>query len=121
MKKILLYIFVAILGLLILFIILGDFMTNERADSTANPYAYKVDEYMSVDPTLIQYEEIKRIGLSLAKPKSIDVYHNMIALGYQNHLQVIDTTGMEILNKEVADPVLAARPYEQVGIRHVAG
>jgi DNA-binding beta-propeller fold protein YncE len=107
MKRILLYIVVVILGLLILFIILGDFMTNERADSAANPYAYKVDEYMSVDPSLIQYEERKRIGLSIAKPKSIDVHNNLIALGYQNHLQVIDTTGMEIFNKEVTGPVSA--------------
>jgi DNA-binding beta-propeller fold protein YncE len=105
MKKILIYIVVVILGILILVIILGDFMSNERAKSTANPYAYKVDEYMSVDPSLIKYEEIKRIGLDLANPKSIDVYNNLIVLGYINHLQVIDTVGIEIFKKEIAGPV----------------
>jgi WD40 repeat protein len=107
MKRTLLYIVVVVLGILILFIILGDFMSNERADSAANPYAYKVDEYMSVDPSLIQYEEIKRIGLNIAKPKSIDINNDMIALGYENHLQVIDTTGLESFSKEVEGPVSA--------------
>jgi sugar lactone lactonase YvrE len=107
MKKILVYIIVIILGLLILIIILGDFMSGERKNPAANPYAYEIEEYKSVDPLLIKFKEIKRVGLSIPGPKSIDVFNNLIGIGYENQLQVIDTTGMEILRIEVQGPVSA--------------
>ena len=98
---------VAVLGLLIMIIILGDFMSDDRSDSEANPYAYKVDEYKTVDASLIKYKEIKRVGLDIVKPKSIDIYLNLIALGYEHHVQVIDTTGIEIFKSVVEGPVSA--------------
>ena len=99
MKKVLIYIIVIALGILIVVIILGDFMSGRKTKSTVNPYAYKIDEYVKVDPSLIQFREIRRVGLNIPGPKSIDVFNDRIGIGYENRLQVIDTTGLEILNK----------------------
>jgi DNA-binding beta-propeller fold protein YncE len=92
---------------LIIFIILGDFMTDEKKKPEANPYAYTIDEYQTIDPELIKYKEIKRVGLSLTDPKAIDIHENRIAIGFNKHVQVIDTTGLEIINKPVQGPVSA--------------
>jgi len=107
MKKILIYILVIVLGALIMFIILGDFMSNDIEDSSANPYAYKVDDYKAVDASWLKYAEIKRVSLNIPDPKSIDIHEAYIGLGYKNHLQVIDTTGFEIFSKTVQSPVSA--------------
>jgi hypothetical protein len=107
MKKTVVYIVVVVLGILIMIIILGDFMSADRDRSATNPYAYKIDEYKSVDPELIKYKEIKRIGLSTNDPKSIDVYKDRIGIGFTGQLQVIDTTGLQIVDKPVQGPVSA--------------
>ena len=107
MKKIFIYIIVIILGLLIIVIILGDFMSGEIKDTAKNPYAYELDEYKAVDSSLIKFKEIKRIGLSISEPKAIDIHNNLIAIGFKDHLQVIDTSGLEIINKSVKGPLTA--------------
>ena len=107
MKKVVIYIIVIALAVLILVIILGDLMSGRRAKPEVNPYAYKIDEYIAVDPSLIKYHEIKRVGLNISNPKSIDVYQDKIGIGYENRLQVIDSTGLEVLNIGVQGPVSA--------------
>ena len=91
MKKVFIYIIVIVLGLLILVIILGDFMSGEIKDTAKNPYAYEFDEYKAVDPSVIKFKEVRRIGLSIPEPKAFDIKNNLIAIGFKDHLQVIDT------------------------------
>jgi len=107
MKKIFIYIIVIVLGLLILVIILGDFMSGEIKDTAKNPYAYEFDEYKVVDQSMIKFKEVRRIGLSIPDPKAIDIKNNLIAIGFKDHLQVIDTSGLEIINRSVRGPVTA--------------
>ncbi len=107
MKKIFIYIIVIVLGLLILVIILGDFMSGEIKDTAKNPYAYEFDEYKAVDQSMIKFREVRRIGLSIPDPKAIDIKNNLIAIGFKDHLQVIDTSGLEIINRSVRGPVTA--------------
>lgn len=107
MKRTLIYITVIIMGILILVIILGDFISGDKADSVTNPYAYDIDEYKAVDPSYIKYKEIKRIGLTHSEPVCIDIKDNRIGIGFKTHLQVIDTNGVELINKAVKGPVSA--------------
>ena len=101
------YILVILLGILITVIILGDFMSGEKPDSVTNPYAYDIEEYKTVDPSLVQYKEIKRIGLTYSEPVCIDIKDDRIGIGFNAHLQVIDTNGMELISKSVKGPVSA--------------
>ena len=107
MKKILIYIIVVVLGLLILVIILGDFMSGEIKDSANNPYAYEFDEFKAVDSSMIKYREDRRIGLNIPGPKAIDIKNDLIAIGFKDHLQVIDTSGLEIINIPINGPLTA--------------
>ncbi|MFC2124368.1 hypothetical protein ACFLU5_06120 [Bacteroidota bacterium] len=101
MQKGLIYIVLVILGGLIAYLILGDFLKDELSNPSENPYAYEVDEFKHVDPSLIKYREVKRINLSISDPKGIDYHKGAIYLVYKNHIQVIDTSGIELLNISV--------------------
>lgn len=82
-------------------------MSGEIKDTAINPYAYDFDEYKAVDPSMIEFREARRIGLSIPEPKAIDVRNNLIAIGFKEQVQVIDTTGLEIINRSVRGPVTA--------------
>jgi sugar lactone lactonase YvrE len=120
MKKVLIYIIVVVLGLLILVIILGDFMSGEIKDSESNPYAYEFEEFKAVDPSLIKFKEARRIGLNIEGPKAIDVKNGLIAIAYKDHLQVIDSSGLERINMPVNGP-LTAVSFSPEGNIYLAG
>jgi hypothetical protein len=69
-----------------------------------NPYAYEIDEFKEVDPSLIKYREIKRIALRIEKPKAISYKYGMIAIAYDKHIQIIDTSGVEQFIKSTTGP-----------------
>lgn len=119
MKKTLIYIVTVVLGIVIVGIILGDFLWDERDETVANPYAYRIDEYKAVPPELIKYKEIKRVGLNLADPRAIDIYGDKIAIGFKQHLQVIDTAGIEFMNRSLRGPV-SALSYSPRGVLFIA-
>jgi len=103
MKKYLTYTVLVILGALIVYIILGDIFLNDT--NKKNPYAYDLEEFKKVDLSLIKYREVKRINVSFSNPIAIDYYKGHLGIAYENHLQVIDTTGMEYLNRSVDDSI----------------
>ncbi len=103
MKNILVYAAILILGLLIVFLMGRDFFTNRFERPAANPYAFQVDEYKAVDPLLIQYEEVSRIGLNIENPRGIAWHKGYLCIVYQEHLQVIDSMGVEHVRKSLSD------------------
>lgn len=107
MSKPLIYILLAVLGVLIAFIIIGDFLKNDVQKTTKNPYAFDISEFKQVDPALIKYKESKRINLYHAGPKAINYNNGKLALGFENQIQVIDTSGREIFRKSINKPATA--------------
>lgn len=107
MKKSLIYVLIMILGILIAYIMLGDFFSKDMEKSTKNPYAFDIKEFEHVDPSLIKYKETKRIKLNNASPKAIDYYIGKLGLAFKNKLQLIDTSGREIFNKTIDGPSTA--------------
>lgn len=103
MKKYLIYTILIILGGLIVTIILGDIFTNDI--NKKNPYAYDLEDFKRVDPSWIKYREVKRIEASFPKPKAFDYYKGLLGIAYENHLQVIDTTGREYFNRSIDESI----------------
>lgn len=107
MNKTLIYILLLVLGILIAYIMLGDFFSKDMQKSTQNPYAFDIKEFEHVDPSLIKYKETKRIKLDNPFPKAIDYQDGLLGLAFKNKLQVIDTSGREIFNKTIDGPATA--------------
>jgi len=92
---------------LIVYLILGDFVGNKLQQEDKNPYALEVDTFKEVDPALVKYREIKRINLSHPSPKAVAYQNGKLGLAYENYLQLIDTTGLEIYGIALSGPVTA--------------
>ncbi|MCG8306540.1 MAG: hypothetical protein MI975_04055 [Cytophagales bacterium] len=107
MSKIAIYILLIVLGALAAYIILEDLIKNEMLIRAENPYAFDLKEFEEVDPALIKYHETKRVKLDNPFPKAIDYHKGFLAMAFQNHLQVIDTSGREIFNRKVPGPSTA--------------
>jgi hypothetical protein len=107
MGKGMIYIILVLCGGAIAYVMLGGLFTNELQTSRKNPYQYEVGDIRHIDPALIKYKEAKRIALSFAGPKSLDYHLGMLAIGYKNHLQLIDTLGYEVFQVMVEGPVTA--------------
>lgn len=105
MKNKLIYGILILFGLLIAFIILGDVFTNEMNKTVKNPYAYDLGDIKKIDPFMIKYREVKRIGLGLPKPIAVDYHKGLLGIAYENQMQLIDTLGQEYFNKTIDGPV----------------
>ena len=99
MKTGLIYTVLIIFAALIAYIILGDIFSNNS--NTKNPYKYELADFREVDPLLVKYREVKRINTNTSKPKAIDYYKGFLGIAYENHLQLIDTTGQEYFLKSI--------------------
>lgn len=58
---------------------------------------------------MIKYAETRRIALSYPDPKVIDYHQGLLAIGFEKHLQVIDTSGRELFNKSVTGPITSIK------------
>jgi len=116
MSKNLIYIILIICGVLIAYIMVGGIFKNGLRNTVKNPYEYELGDIKKIDPEMIKYREVKRIGLSLNSPKAIDYQGGLIAIGFEKYLQVIDTSGREVLNKSLEGPVtsLAFSPQNEI-------
>jgi sugar lactone lactonase YvrE len=112
MKKLLIYTILIILGAVIVYIILGDVSSGDLDNK--NPYAYDLNEFKKVDPALIKYREVKRIETNISKPKAIDYFKGLLGVAYEDHLQVIDTTGLEYFLTEI-DARITAIAFDPEG------
>jgi hypothetical protein len=107
MKKNLIYGILIVFGLLIAYILIGDVLKSNLKKTVKNPYAYDLGDIKKIDPDLVKFTEKKRIAVAFSEPKSIDYHFGLLAIGYKNHLQIIDTLGHELFNKSIAGPVTA--------------
>ncbi len=101
MKNKLIYIILILFGLLIAFIILGDIFKSEMSKTVKNPYAYDLGDIKKIDPSMIKYHEVKRIGAGFQKPIALDYHKGLLGIAYENHMQLIDTLGREYFNKTI--------------------
>jgi hypothetical protein len=109
MNKNLIYVILIICGLAIAFIMIGGIFTNDLKKTTKNPYEFELGDIKKIDPALVKYAEKRRIGLSFNKPHVIDYRAGLLAVGFEMHLQVIDTSGRELFNRAVNGPITSIK------------
>jgi len=105
MKKYLIYVVLMILGGVIAYIILGDIFTNDLKKDNTNPYAYSLGNITNIDPAMIKYDEVKRIGLTIEHPVALAYQSGKLVIAYRHHIQAIDTMGYEIFSKEMSENI----------------
>ena len=99
MKKYGIVILPILLGIVIAYIILDDFLKSNLKKPAGNPYVYEVDAFKKTDPDLVKYNEIRRIKLLNDNPVGIDYHAGKLGIVYPEAVQLIDTSGNEIFNK----------------------
>ena len=89
-------IFLALLGVAIVVIVLVDQRGSKPERKGKNPYAYDVEEYRTVDSSLILYKEIRSIELGESiLPMAIDYYHGLIYLAVDSAWMTITAGGSQ--------------------------
>lgn len=118
MKNLWIYIALFVLAGLTVFLLGSDFFASRSDKSPVNPYAFEIDQYKKVDPALVQYSEMKRIGLSKAHPRAIDWSDGLLYILYRDHMQAVDSAGVERLSMPLADTAmcLGISPHGEIFI-----
>jgi len=82
-----------VLGVIIVAVIAGDFISTRPGKQSGNPYEYNVDEFKVVDPKLILFRETKNFRVGLDSLRGIAYSNGIIYLVGDSSLQVIDKAG----------------------------
>ncbi len=89
-------IFLALLAAAIIAIILFDFNSKSKKKK-GNPYAYDIEQYKTVDPSLINYKETRNIPIKSEKSNCLYYANEKLYIGADQYLQVISTNGTQFL------------------------
>ncbi|MGC9344810.1 MAG: hypothetical protein ACP5E3_19030, partial [Bacteroidales bacterium] len=89
---------VVIIGL-----ILFDFLGNQPGKRGGNPYEYNVDNFKSVDSSLIHYRETRNIAIDDKVPYGFTIYQDELYLTGEQFLQVIRPDGVQLMLKTIPD------------------
>ncbi len=95
MNKKNLTIFVLLMLVAVITLVVIDFLGDRPDRRGGNPYEYNVDEFRSVDPSLLHYRETKNIPLGERKTRSIDLVNEEIYLTGENFIMVIRPDGIQ--------------------------
>ena len=124
MKKKNLSIIILASVILIIALIMWDFLGKQPGKRGANPYEYSVDEYKSVDSSLIHYRETRNISMGDHHPSGFCIFNDEIYITGENFLQLIRPDGVQILFQNLADTgrcIKANEDYIFIGFRdHIA-
>ena len=82
-------------------VIVVDFRNNRPNRLGENPYAYDVDQFKAVDPSLIHYKEIRNISLGGRIATGIDFFNDRLYIVGEGFLQVISREGNQLLLTEL--------------------
>lgn len=91
-------IFLIVLALVIVGIIAGEYLSDKPDRTGPNPFEYNVDNFKTVDSTLIHFKETKNYRISIENPVSITVSNEKIYLAGDNKIQLIGRDG-SLLNE----------------------
>jgi hypothetical protein len=97
--------FLLILAAIIVTMIVADFRSERPGKGKPNPYAYNINEFKNVDPSLINYRESKNFRIGFESPVAIAVHDDKIYVAGDNLLKIIDLNGR--LLKEFDIPRMA--------------
>ncbi len=85
--------FLIVLAVVIVAVIVSDYVSDKPDKTGPNPFEYNVDNFKTVDSTLIHFKETKNFRISFEQPAAISVNSNLIYVAGDLHIQVIDISG----------------------------
>ena len=86
-------IFLIVLAVVIVAVIAGDYLSDKPDKSGPNPFEYNVDNFKTVDSTLIHFKETRNYRISFETPAAITISGNKIFLAGDSKIQVIGLDG----------------------------
>jgi hypothetical protein len=104
MSKLVIYIFLALIVIIIGVVIIGDFRSTRPDRMSGNPFKLDVDRITSVDPGLVTYRETRNYRINARKACAIAVAGERIYLAADTFLQVIDFAGKQWLKIPLPEP-----------------
>jgi hypothetical protein len=91
-------IFLIVLAVVIVAVIVGDYLSDKPDKTGPNPFEYNVDNFRTVDSTLIHFKETRNYRISFETPAAITISGDKIYLAGDNKIQVIGFDG-NLLNE----------------------
>ncbi len=85
--------FLIVLATAIVVLIVADYRSERPGRSEANPFAFNIEEYKSVDPSLIHYREVKNFKIGFELPSAIEIYDDKIFVAGDNKLKIVSLSG----------------------------
>jgi hypothetical protein len=86
-------IFLIVLAVVIVAVIAGDYLSNKPDKTGPNPFEYNVDNFKTVDSTLIHFKETKNFRISFEQPAAISINNDKIYVAGDSQIQIIDISG----------------------------
>lgn len=86
-------IFLIVLAVVIVAIIAGEYLSDKPDKTGPNPFEYNVDNFKTVDSTLIHYKESKNYRITFENPVAITVSDEKIYLAGDSKIQIIGLDG----------------------------
>jgi hypothetical protein len=102
MKKILITMLVLLVAAVAIITVIADISSNRPGKRPSNPFAFDVDEYKSVSPDLLQWEETRQVALDTGSPQAMAYSKGNIYLVHNNELQVIGGDWKRTLRKPLS-------------------
>lgn len=86
-------IFLIVLAVVIVAVIAGDYLSNKPDKTGPNPFEYNVDNFKTVDSTLIHFKETRNYRIAIENPSGITISGEKIYLAGDSKIQVIGLHG----------------------------
>ncbi len=80
-------------------VIVAEHVSTLPGRRPANPFAYDVDAFRSVDPEMVRWQEVRQVGLDTDNPKAITYADGKIYLAADNELQVIGSDWVRLFRR----------------------
>ena len=88
--------FLIFLALVIVAIIALNYLNSKPQKAKENPYAYTIDEFKEVDPSLIQYKEIRQLKVELDEHAALATFDGNIYLASNQKITTISPKGEKL-------------------------
>jgi hypothetical protein len=113
-------IFLIVLAVVIVAVIAGDFLSDKPDKTGPNPFEYNVDNFKTVDSTLIHFKETRNYRIAFETPTAITISGEKIYLAGDTKIQVIGLDGsllteIALTGKPQAIEVSGDKIYAVVG------
>jgi hypothetical protein len=107
MRNPLITILVLLATIIIIAVVMADYRSTRPGKGPANPFAFSVDEYRSVPPGLVSWEEVRQVKIDAGIPRAIAYGRGNIYLAAGNEIQVIAGDWTRTLRKTFESPPTA--------------